>query len=259
LNTGRRHFIWVMGLRLSALSLAGVLWIQPVSADEPSSCDSLLRTFVVDGLVDYDRLIDDPLLGRCVGYVRDVDVDRMSDKNTRLAFWINAYNITVIKSVIHHGIPHRVTDVRGFFSDEKHEVAGRSLTLDEIENGVIRPFGDARIHAALVCAALSCPELQAWAFASDSLDHQLNQVSRKYLADRSRNIIDLVENSAQLSKVFDWYGGDFVTEYGSVMAFVWKYGPENESRASTRADDMDSFEPQYLNYDWSLNRFGATE
>jgi hypothetical protein len=248
-----------MGLRLSALLLTGVLFVQTARADEMSPCDSLLRTYVVDGLVDYDRLMNDSLLGRCVGYIRDVDVDQMSDDNTRLAFWINAYNITVIKSVIHHGMPRRVTDVRGFFSDEKHEVAGRSHTLDEIENSVIRPFGDARIHAALVCAALSCPELQAWAFTGDSLDSQLIHASRVYLTDRSRNIVDFAENSAQLSKVFDWYGGDFVTEYGSVMAFVRKYGPNNESRASARSDDMDSIEPRYLNYDWSLNRFGATE
>ena len=131
-------------------------------------------------------------------------------------------------------------------------VRNDALTLDEIENEIIRPFGDARIHFAIVCAAHSCPPLQSWAYIGDSLDVQLDRVSRAFLADTTQNEIDPANGDVRVSQIFNWYGADFERDYGSVIAFLRRYGPVPASEWDA-GEDIDI---QYVTYDWLLNSQG---
>ena len=96
----------------------------------------------------------------------------------------------------------------GGFSRTWAEVAGEELSLDDVEHGKIRRFGDPRIHGALVCGSVSCPTLRYEPYAGDRLDAQLDAQMRAFLAgggarvDRDRGVLGL-------SRVFLWYGGDF--------------------------------------------------
>ena len=119
---------------------------------------------------------------------------------------------------------------------------------DEIENEIVRPtWKDARAHFALNCASLGCPPIGREAYEPDSLEAQLDQNCRRALADPRWLALD--GNVARLTKLFDWYEGDFEQWAGGVRAFVAKYGPAG----STEAMRNERIEIKFIDYDWSLN------
>jgi hypothetical protein len=165
-----------------------------------------------------------------------------ADKNTKTAFYLNAYNIIVIQSVINNLPIAKPTDVNGFFDETKHNVAGVNLTLNEIENTKLRP--DARVHFALVCAAKGCPKISSEAFTPEKVESQLSSLTKKALNDNTFIKVDNAKATVQISKIFDWYGVDFVKSAGSALAYINSYRdvkiPEN-------------FKIAYYEYNWNLN------
>jgi len=139
---------------------------------------------------------------------------------------------------------------RSFFTDEKHIVNGQSYSLDGIENDIIRAeFEQPLIHFGIVCASTSCPNLRNEAYTGEKVLVQLEEEARAFLADPTKNILE--GNSVQISKIFDWFKGDFTAGFGNVANFLIAYGPQN----SIECEDMDcsSLNISYLDYDWSLN------
>jgi len=220
------------------------------SAWDSGPYDNLLRAYVIDGLVAYDRLVNNPLLARCAQTLADARPDRMATDADRLAFWINAYNFSVIASVVRAGIPERAIDIPGFFTQNRHDVAGRRLTLDQMQRDLIRPARDPRVYCALVNGSLSSPRLQPWPYAGDRLDEQLTRACRDFIADGALNRIEVDRRQVLLSRIFQWYRPDFVAAYGSVVAFLRRYGPASFA-------DVGSVESRYMTYDWTLNRYGG--
>ncbi len=145
--------------------------------------------------------------------------------------------------------PDSIKDIGGFMkkSPWKRElvtVAGRKLTLNNIENDIIRPdFGDARIHFALNCASIGCPPLSDEAYAADRLSEQLDAACR--VALNRDQWVQVDENKLKLTKIFDWYGGDFEKDGGSVLDFVRRYRTETIPEGNLEID--------FMSYDWSLN------
>jgi len=222
-------------------------------------CARLLETYVRDGLVDYESPADDRLLTQRADEIAAAAAGSRPAREYQLAFWLNAYNVTVIASVVEHGPPSRVTDVPDFFDPEKHQIAGQSITLDEMEHSIIRPFGDARIHSALVCAATSCPntscpKLQNWMSTGGDLHVQPDSLSAAFLSDRNRHILRNEVDGIRLSRIFDWHAVGFESEYDSVMRFARHYVP-----GSVRLGYEGQFEIEYQTYDWSLNRWVGSE
>jgi hypothetical protein len=89
---------------------------------------------------------------------------------------------------------------------------GQERSLDEVEHGLIRApgvFDEPRIHAAVNCASVGCPMLRNEAFTANKLEAQLEDSLRRFLADRSRNRFDPTSSTLWVSKIFDWYQGDF--------------------------------------------------
>jgi len=128
-----------------------------------------------------------------------------------------------------------------------------SITLNEIENEIIRPiFEDARVHFAVNCAASSCPPLRAGAFTGAELETQLDEQTRAFLADPAYNTFDAQAGTIGLSKIFEWYAIDFEDPSRglSLRAFLVEYGPG--ASAEERAWMRDA-EIRYLEYDWALN------
>ena len=100
--------------------------------------DQFLKSYTVDGKVDYESLKNDPqTLNELVDMMTEVNLSDDLSKNQIKAFWINAYNIAVIKSVIENYPIDSPLDVNGFFDSQKHSVAGREVTLDEIEKEIL--------------------------------------------------------------------------------------------------------------------------
>lgn len=128
-----------------------------------------------------------------------------------LAFWINLYNAGALHRAA-QAYSHNyesVLRVPGAFSAPWVTVGGESMSLDDIEHGKIRRFGDPRIHGALVCGSVSCPTLRSEPFDGAGLDEQLDSQMRFFLSNGGSRL-DRTENTLHLTRVLKWYGGDFV-------------------------------------------------
>merc|ERR1740121_3345566 len=129
-------------------------------------------------------------------------------------------------------------------------LAGDKVSLDDVEHSMIRgglsaEFGaQGRIHAAVNCASLSCPDLRTEAFEASRLSEQLDDAARRWLANPSKNPGLGADGVLSLSKIFQWYGGDFVAASGSVQAWV---------RENIDWEVPDSAALSYIQYDWNLN------
>lgn len=186
----------------------------------------------------------------------------------RIAFWINAYNILTIDLIVRewrarHGRLRSIKDIPGAWTRPNWPVAGRSVTLDQIEHELLRKgFHEPRIHFALVCASKSCPALRSTEFQGKFLAAQLDSAACDFVLDRSRNDFTPRGGAIRISKIFGWYGKDFVGVYsdstfqrlygretGAVLAYVSRFLPA-KTVAALRAKRA---RVTYLPYDWSLN------
>ncbi len=186
----------------------------------------------------------------------------------QLSFLINAYNAFTLQLInqnygkFQNGKVESIKDLGGFFSspwkqsfftllEEKH-------SLDDIEHDMIRVwFKRPRIHAALVCAAVSCPPLRDQAFVADQLSQQLDDQMRQFLSDDQRNTINLSDNRVNLSSIFKWYGEDFEKGqqgFTSLKDLVKLYQADmaDSPQQLTWLQKQD-FNIRYLDYDWRLN------
>jgi hypothetical protein len=232
----------------------------------------LLRQHVRDGKVDYAALQRqrpdlDAYIRQLAAVPRPV-ADAWS-RDERLAFWINAYNALVLQTIVDHypirrgslvGVAfpaNSIWQISGAFKESRHRVAGRRLSLDDIEHRIIRPtFAEPRIHVALVCAARSCPVLRAEPYVAGRLDAQLAEQTRRFAADRTHGL-RITDNGrgVAVSSIFKWFGEDFAPLAGGderrgVLAFLARYTDDVILLARLR-DPQTSVD--YLDYDWTLN------
>jgi hypothetical protein len=126
---------------------------------------------------------------------------------------------------------------------------GKAKTLDTIEHQLLRPvYKDIRIHAAVNCASISCPQLRGEAYSGARLNEQLEAQMRLWLADANRNQFAAASGDVKISKIFDWYVQDFVAWGGGVREVLTRYGPPEAKAALSRASTIG-----YLDYNWQLN------
>ncbi len=233
--------------------------------------DILLKQFVKQGLVDYQglraprvqhidylgTLNEMPgwlLLETYLSALTQTNLVQVTSKQEQMAFWINAYNACVFQGVLDHYPINSVKDVKGFFDKIHYEVAGASLTLNEIE-AKGRALGDWRIHFGVVCASSSCPTLRSEAYVPERLEEQLADQTRRFLADPQRGL--RVEGTTlQLSSIFKWYAGDFVPNARrlspeTILPIIRDSIPRNVVHGDIHHRQLTKI--QYLDYDWSLN------
>ena len=159
------------------------------------------------------------------------------------AYWINQYNAYTIKLILDNWPVVSIMDLHGGKAwDVKWiEIAGESLSLNQIEFEKLRPGQtDARIHFAVNCAAASCPPLYNRLFTASNLDSTLERLAKSFINNRRYNNVS--STPWQLSRIFDWYAGDF----GNVLEFI-------EARIEGEAGSPGDA-PGFLEYDWSLNK-----
>lgn len=187
-------------------------------------------------------------------------------KPQQLAFLINAYNAFTVKLVLsRYPDLESIKDLGSFFSSpwkkKFFSLLGKERSLDEIEHELIRQpgvFDDPRIHAAVVCASIGCPGIRNEAFIAEKLDTQLEDSMRRFLADRNRNRYNASTDRLEVSKIFDWYGGDFsgYRSFPSVASFLGAYAGllSDEKNVQLRIGDG-AIAISYLDYDWRLNDY----
>ncbi len=212
--------------------------------------DSILKEFVnADSRVDYTRLKSEAA-DRLVRYTDQLAAAEGPDWNSPegKAFLINAYNALTIRWVVENYPASSIMATPNPFREKRHRLAGEQVSLDEIEER-LRKSGDPRIHAALVCAALSCPPLRREAYVAARLDEQLDGNVRRWLADQQLNEFDPQGAKAKLSAIFDWYKKDFSSFPGGLEGFVREYAPRDQIELLGRRRLSISFKK----YRWGLN------
>lgn len=196
-------------------------------------------------LVDYPALKDNGKLAAAYQQLSQFPPSRLSSREEKLAFYINAYNILALKMVVDHFPLDSIKDVGSFFNPVWDRPAGtingKTVSLGEIEHKILRPLGEPRIHLAIVCASVSCPDLRNEPYTAARLDTQLNEQAKKFLLNEHKGLrID--KKQIHISKIFNWFEKDF-KKTGGVEHFIRQYQPQLP--ALSIAADMP--------YDWSLN------
>lgn len=214
--------------------------------------DELTKKHVTEkGFLDYQGIIKD--YSKLNKYLQQLSANHPNEKwssNQRKAYWINAYNAFTVKLIIDNYPVKSIKDLGGSIYrintpwDIKFiKIGDAEYHLNDLEHNILRKeWEDARIHAAVNCASVSCPRLRAGAFTADKLESQLDEQMRDFINDETKNVIN--EKSAKLSKLFKWFSGDFKNNAPSVIAYINKY---SETKLSEDADI------DYLEYDWNLN------
>lgn len=170
-------------------------------------------------------------------------------RDEQLAFWLNAYNAVVFRAVLDGHSPESLFGRYRMFWRYERTVGGEDRTLDDIENRIVRPFGESRIHFALVCASASCPKLMRRAWEAATLDADLEAQARRFVTDPVRNHIVAGAPEIRLSAIFDWYEEDFGGSDAALRAYVARLvDAPLQSYLTQQKPDVD-----FLDYDWSLN------
>ena len=183
-----------------------------------------------------------------------------ADRSARMAFWLNAYNALTIDLIADNYPLSSIRELDGGdpWESRRFTVAGQLVTLNHIEHMILRPMGDARIHAAVNCASRGCPPLSKVAFTGAGLNAQLSAVSTAWLTGNGVTI-DPDTNTVSLSKIFEWYGDDFVpgievdipgvegSQEGAVN-FVIRHLPQHADYLSAGGYTIG-----YSSYDWGIN------
>ena len=205
--------------------------------------DAFFKTYVSSGKVDYPALHKSPeKLNELLSIAETISVSK-DDANTYQAFWINAYNLSVIKGIIDNYPTKSPLANAGFFDKTKYKLAGKKIILNDIENKLLRAqFDDARFHFVLVCGAIGCPPLINEAYLPSTLDSQLERQTK--LALNNPQFIKLKKNKVEVSEILKWYKKDFVKKGQSEIDFINKYRKEKIPT---------NFKLGYYTYNWNLN------
>ncbi len=243
-----------------------------ITVDPYSAYDALLRAVVRGDGVDYRALRGRiaELRAFCQWLAEhgpSATPGEFRTQDERLAYWLNAYNATVLRAIAES--PESMRNVleampnSGFFRARTHRVDGRALTLDAIENREIRErFHDARVHAALNCGARSCPPLAAQAFRPRTVSAQLDQRATAWVG-RDAVTLDAGARVLRVSALFQWFASDFaapvrarpVDGVSSAMRFVLAFSsrPRREAIVNACGPTLALCRVEHLPYDWSLN------
>jgi hypothetical protein len=202
--------------------------------------DAFLQKNVKNGLVDYKGIKAAP--SEMNALLNQVNRSQKYTGNQEKAFLINAYNLFVIKGVVDNYPVEGPLKIDGFFDKNTFSLRGEKTTLNKLEKETLaKQFPDARLHFALVCAAIGCPKLASFAYTSTELESQLEQQTQAVINDR--DFIKVNGPELSISQIFDWYAVDFGGKE-KIVPFTQKYHLLKVK-----------FSPKYsfYEYDWKLN------
>ena len=239
-------------------------WQQHAASDqsqvEHGVWEDFLQAYVVDSAdgvrrVSYARVSEQDR-ARLRDYIKGLSALKVSgfSRPQQFAYWVNLYNALTVQLVLDHYPVKSIRDIDispGFFSDGPWRkklitVEGEEVSLDDIEHRILRPiWRDPRIHYAVNCASVGCPDLQPMAFTAANTGRLLDQAARDYI-NHPRGV--RVESSGlTLSSIYNWFVSDF-DQHGGVLKHIRRYA---DADLAARLDGVEKVN-DYA-YDWSLN------
>ena len=264
---------------LIALAASGIAAQSPTPADVDAlhrPFDEMLDLYVRDGLVYYFALKQERAkFDRYVASLGEVPAEALKSwpPDRQLAYWINAYNAFVLRTVI-DGYPIRgkfpdyppnsIKQIPGAFERRQFRAGGRMLTLDAIEKEVIGEFNDARALLALGRGAVGSPRLKSEAYTAPRLDSQLQTMTSELVMNRDLVFVDIPNERLSVNPIFSWREPIFTKSLSnhapavyatrsplerSVLALIDPLLVPNESEFLR----LNTFRMVYHDFDWKLN------
>ncbi len=251
------------------------------SATFSDECAFIFKDFVSDkGTVDYKQLKRKKLeLNKLFDDLRNFDPNEYKkwSKEDKMAFWINAYNLEMLRIIIDNypiestrilrviWPPDSIRHISGIWDQYKFIVMNEEFTLHEIDQQFFREeFKEPRVFLAVTYASQSSPPLRDEPYYGYKLNEQLNDQAKKFLANPLAFKIDREKQKVYLSAVFEpsWYGQYFINKYGTdkkfkdqqpavraVLNFITGYISESDVRFLETAN----YSAEFMNYNWRLN------
>ena len=265
-------------LRSCALVLAFFAVAAPAAQDSPEAArsrtfDQLLDLYVRNGDVYYRAIKSERAkLDGYVNVIATATVDTLP-REEQMAFWLNAYNALVLRTVADHypingrssEYPARsIRQIPGAFERLPHRVAGRTLTLDQIEQTILSAFHDPRVYFALGRGAVGSGRLRSEAFTAARLEEQLADVAAECVTRAQCLSIQRESGKVSVSPIFSWREKEFAAAYAgnapatfaarspiecAVIAFVLPKLLATETEFIVK----NTFQVAYSTFDWTLN------
>lgn len=259
-------------------------FLTPSFAADPhfdhSTWDQFLKKFVSEyGEVNYAAVKANPaLLNRYVEELRSAaegyDAQHWPlngwPREEQLAFWLNAYHAGVVLRVIQNYPLRSINDISGVWTAPTLKIGVRNFSLNDIRsNELIQAFRDEKIHMVLSCSARSCPPFPREAFAATRVEGQLFMMTNQRIQDERFVRIDLKKKRVLLSRIFNWYGDDFILDFGALPGEAIKFTPpdmavlsfvRHYTQDTEKIDFLEnlSFKIKYLPFDWTLADWNGT-
>lgn len=198
------------------------------------------------------------LLNEYLAALQSTDPRKYS-RPEQMAYWINLYNALTVKVVLDHPEEDSIRDMgrgwlgKGWFSSGPWQepvavVAGQPLTLDDIEHRILRPlWQDHRVHYAVNCASIGCPDLATSPYTGANMDDMLNTAEQAYIGS-PRGVLFNEQGGLTLSSLFDWYLQDFAENEQGLLVYLADHSDDPVATRLRGYDGKISY-----SYDWALN------
>lgn len=222
--------------------------------------DAFLQKYVRPDGQGYNRFAygevsaaDKAALEGYISYLTGLEITEHAQP-VQLAYWLNLYNALTVKVVLDHYPVKSIRDIRlggllsrGPWDGELIEIEEEPITLNAIEHEILRPiWKDPRLHYAINCASVGCPNLHDRAFTATNTPGLLDQLARDYLSHPRGLKID--GDSVTVSSIFQWFAYDFGNAEPQIIEHIVTYAPPEKGEALQRIGEI-----AHTEYDWSLN------
>lgn len=208
--------------------------------------DDFFQQYVQNGKVKYAEIQQNPkALNEMLAEAKKARVSPENPAEYK-AFWINAYNLAVINGIVQKYPVASPLDIEGFFDKQRHSLAQKSVTLDQIEHDLLfENFpGEDRFHFVLVCAAKGCPEIIAAAYRPETLEDQLQKQTEAAL--NNPDFVKVRGDRLLLSELMKWYQDDFTRGGKALIQYI------NQFRKVKLDKDL---RVDFYKYNWDINDF----
>ncbi len=238
--------------------------------------DALLDLHVRDGLVYYRALQADR--GRLNRYIASLNAPNIvsahakGSSDEKKAFWLNAYNALVMQTVVNHypirgtakGYPaNSIRQIPGAFEKLPHTIAGKPVTLDQIENTILAELDDPRVYLALGRGAIGSGRLRSEAFGTKMVDKQLDNAKAQFATTPRWAKVDALAGKVSISPIVSWRAPAFIEEYADDSFDLPKREPIERAvigflrphllAAEEEFIKRNTFQLTYEPFDWRLN------
>lgn len=234
----------------SYLELLVVRAEHPEKAPLPAY-DNLLRKYVNQGYVDYQKLKNSTELQAAVDELKRIAPDRLANDDHRLAYWANAYNLLSMKNIADHYPIRILAELHESRGIKKFIVGGELVTIKDIENEKIKPFirtTDWRVLFLMSPGAIGYPLPPSQPFAGEKLNEQLALAVKNFVARPDNYSFDQDKRMVYLTPFYNWNRSTIESVYGTPVILL------NNCLPASERVDAETYPYSFsIPFDWRIN------